>query len=841
MKHSILFIFLIGSYYNIIAQSAAAFNTGLAVVHADSVIINMELPSNASELSVSIDIKPLESIGISEWQQIKKKAKEGNVSWTVPADEPIYIYTGALFNKQTAYWIAEPGDRVALYYDGEHLLFTGKGHEKFDLLNEIELAKARVTKPSNIDQLSVLSLKDYLDWDKYLNEQLDVIIPLIDQYKDKISSFAFNHIKVNAISRIEKDRFNKFWTLYLNAHKFRLTGRDLCEIFDSTFYRQPANWMRNLSDFAPGWYDFVKAEVHRKFSFNENDEHLNSPNRKLLYYEQGKKTYKGLAREKFLIYLIAYETIEEFGFIPETEILLDKYYKEPGYPAYKKWLRTFEIHKRKATLIKGRPAPDFTATDKTGRIIKRSDFNGTVNVLYFCGADSKENKVNLDELNTIYNNFQKERDVSFSTIAFDPENYDLCAQNSRLNNLYSEGHSGNIIRNRYQLSGDPQLVVVNPKGIIVTIIPFTAGENTNARGAIIDLIKHQLALLNDGPYVIHKGDSLLVHSIFNNAHSIKQLKRSGKTIITAKTDMPDEAFHFPLKTVMHVEPAVYPVPPKLFVLSDIEGNFDMLKKLLKSNGIIDDQYNWTFGEGHLVFNGDMFDRGEQVTECLWLIYSLEEKAKAAGGYLHYILGNHEIMNLSGDIRYVNRKYKENAKRLGLEYAALYNEWSEIGRWLRTKNIIEKIGDILFTHGGISKEIADLNLDIEQLNNQARLYYANDTTARKSSLSSVLTIYNYKTALFWYRDYYKHGSKKKPTINQIDSVLNKFNARQIITGHTLISDTVSVHYQGKVINVDTHHAQGKSEALLIEADHYYRVNAIGEKKPLFNFSQFLPKR
>ena len=45
-----------------------------------------------------------------------------------------------------------------------------------------------------------------------------------------------------------------------------------------------------------------------------------------------------------------------------------------------------------------------------------------------------------------------------------------------------------------------------------------------------------------------------------------------------------------------------------------------------------------------------------VTEVLWLIYSLEEKAKAAGGYVHYILGNHEIMNMSNDLRYVQNRY-----------------------------------------------------------------------------------------------------------------------------------------------------------------------------------------
>ena len=63
---------------------------------------------------------------------------------------------------------------------------------------------------------------------------------------------------------------------------------------------------------------------------------------------------------------------------------------------------------------------------------------------------------------------------------------------------------------------------------------------------------------------------------------------------------------------------------------------------------MDSACHWTFGKGHLVICGDLFDRGNDVTAELWLLYKLEEEAKEKGGYVHTILGNHEIMNLSGD-------------------------------------------------------------------------------------------------------------------------------------------------------------------------------------------------
>ncbi|MBL0334478.1 MAG: hypothetical protein IPP73_03875 [Chitinophagaceae bacterium] len=83
-------------------------------------------------------------------------------------------------------------------------------------------------------------------------------------------------------------------------------------------------------------------------------------------------------------------------------------------------------------------------------------------------------------------------------------------------------------------------------------------------------------------------------------------------------------------------------------------------------------------------------------EVLWLIYSLEDQAKAAGGYVHYILGNHEIMNLDGDIRYVHGKYLEAASLLGQSYVNLLGENAELGPLAPHKNIIERIGNMLLS-------------------------------------------------------------------------------------------------------------------------------------------------
>ncbi len=110
------------------------------------------------------------------------------------------------------------------------------------------------------------------------------------------------------------------------------------------------------------------------------------------------------------------------------------------------------------------------------------------------------------------------------------------------------------------------------------------------------------------------------------------------------TKRPDRYFSLRLKQHLNNEPSEYERPSKIFVVSDIEGNFQSFCKLLMKNRVIDKYLNWRFDDGHLVIVGDCFDRGDQVIECLWLIYMLEEMALNDGGKVHFILGNHEIMN-----------------------------------------------------------------------------------------------------------------------------------------------------------------------------------------------------
>jgi len=280
-------------------------------------------------------------------------------------------------------------------------------------------------------------------------------------------------------------------------------------------------------------------------------------------------------------------------------------------------------------------------------------------------------------------------------------------------------------------------------------------------------------------------------------------------------------FTVQLKKEYKNEKPVSKEPSKIFVLSDIEGEYDYFKQLLLAAGVMDKNFNWTFGKGHLVICGDVFDRGSKVTECLWLIYYLEEKAKQADGYVHFVLGNHELMNITGDLRFLNPKYLQIAQQLSVPYKNFYSKETELGRWLRTKNIIEKIGDKLFLHAGVSQYMNQLGESVAAINNLARPHY---DQADDSLLPPVAQLLLLDEGPLWYRGYYLAPLATKA---QVDSTLELFRVKKIITGHTVVS-RITAFYGGKIINLDVPHAKGASEGLLIENRKYYRVGLKGDK-------------
>ena len=347
----------------------------------------------------------------------------------------------------------------------------------------------------------------------------------------------------------------------------------------------------------------------------------------------------------------------------------------------------------------------------------------------------------------------------------------------------------------------------------------------------------------DGPYIYKEETGKTVIEVAQNndgsfvINKVKNDKR-GK-YITKINNRSRDSISFDLMQAYKIPKAEYEAQGDIFVTSDIEGNFNAFYSLLVGNSIIDGDYNWTFGNGHLVICGDMFDRDTEVIPALWLLYKLEKEAEIKGGKVHYILGNHDVMNIHLDLRYVKPKYLELAKLVsGIDdetkaYEHLMSDTNELVKWIKTKNTIEKIGHNIFLHAGISQDLVNTGLSITEINDLVRLYIREDLGDNPSNDPNANLVQGSMGPL-WYRGLIKarNGHYEKATMAEVDNILEFYNAKHIIIGHTIVSSKVTTDYNGKVIRIAIKHPKEKfsevSSALLIEKNKYYRVNDKAEK-------------
>ncbi len=341
----------------------------------------------------------------------------------------------------------------------------------------------------------------------------------------------------------------------------------------------------------------------------------------------------------------------------------------------------------------------------------------------------------------------------------------------------------------------------------------------------------------DGPYVFYKGEKIVVRNFMVSANLCQMdeevFEADDFISLYCKIDPAGQiGFKFPLRKEHQPAPSVYPETDKLFAISDIEGNFSAFASTLKSNGVIDDRFRWSFGDGHLVLVGDFFDRGEHVTACLWLIYKLEEEAKRAGGQVHFIIGNHEEMNMRGDERFAVTKYKRVADKMEIPIRDLYEKNTELGRWLRTKNVVVKIGNTIFTHGGISPAFAKNGLSIKDVNKIAQQFMGESFRLIELQSNNKITPMVFaKDGPLWYRGYFKEELSN----DDLQNILDVYQAEHIVVGHTIVEEIAPL-YEGRLIPIDVKHgkqvkSKGFNAILKTGPNRFYKVNATGDREEM----------
>jgi hypothetical protein len=181
---------------------------------------------------------------------------------------------------------------------------------------------------------------------------------------------------------------------------------------------------------------------------------------------------------------------------------------------------------------------------------------------------------------------------------------------------------------------------------------------------------------------------------------------------------------------------------RVIAFGDVHGSADDLTRLLRAVGVIDEDLRWSAGKSHVISLGDLLDRGAHSREVMDLLMRLQDEAAAAGGELHVVLGNHEAMNLLGDLRYVTPaefsayeadepaglRERLRADRVArgevsseaefdrrfppgyFGHRAAFASDGRYGRWLLGLPVAVVIDDTLFMHGGPSHLLDGLSLD-----------------------------------------------------------------------------------------------------------------------------------
>lgn len=356
-----------------------------------------------------------------------------------------------------------------------------------------------------------------------------------------------------------------------------------------------------------------------------------------------------------------------------------------------------------------------------------------------------------------------------------------------------------------------------PKNLIAALLFFFFATSVFA----------QKPTISTGPYIFLKEDRLQVKWVENGKPKSKD---------TLDPEFIESEFGFRLDPVavrkkMNEDPDFnqeYKGVKNLVVISDIHGQFELMVELLRSHGVIDENLNWSFGRGHLVINGDILGRGDRVTEALWLAYNLEDQAIKAGGRLHYLLGNHEMMLLDNDLRYLNQKYTRAARLMKMSVRKLHDEESVLGNWLRKRPVIVTIDSLLITHAGISTEFVNRELTAHDAN---QIFYENilKRPKNRSDRGRDISFLTGPMGPIWYRGYFDENNVE---IKDLDAILAYFSSNKIIVGHTSV-DMITPLFGGRVLAVDSSIKNGRSgEILIIQNGDLFRgsINGIKFKFP-----------
>jgi hypothetical protein len=343
----------------------------------------------------------------------------------------------------------------------------------------------------------------------------------------------------------------------------------------------------------------------------------------------------------------------------------------------------------------------------------------------------------------------------------------------------------------------------------------------------------------DGPYLIWESGHWVARSVAGVDAAPKileqRLRPRDSFTVASVGSMPSFSVRVREREVIAPDAVKLARSTPLFVIADTHGQYEILGELLRKQRIVDDQLRWSFGKGHVVVLGDVFDRGPNQIEILWLFYELQAQAAEKGGGFHLLLGNHEAMVLGGDLRYLNPRYHRTVQALGVaSYSQLVAANTLLGQWLRTRPAVLRIGDSLCLHGGVSPELVQRRLGEQQINATVRDVL--NGAALDAQVAQQASFLMGPLGPLWYRGYFADSTDRPATLPEVEQMLAHFNVARILVGHTRVP-AVTTLYGRRIVAVQVYpHLDEQSgapvmEGLRIDGDRLRRARIDGSLQAL----------
>lgn len=295
---------------------------------------------------------------------------------------------------------------------------------------------------------------------------------------------------------------------------------------------------------------------------------------------------------------------------------------------------------------------------------------------------------------------------------------------------------------------------------------------------------------------------------------------------------------------------------RIVAIGDIHGDYEQYRAVMQMAGLIDDDGNWTGERTHLVQTGDIPDRGADSYKIIIELMALQKQARRAGGYIHLLIGNHEAMNVYGDLRYVHpgeyaslvtdksqdlqaryfnqyvnhlkstdpeavideafrQKWQETYPPGFVEHRLLWQPGGDLGDWVANHNAVIKINNMLFVHGGLNPHVKPI--PVKKINRQIQRELS-QTPLEEDALAVI------ESGPLWYRGLVQNPEETE--LPALESMLDYYQAEHIVVGHTPTEGMVNTRLDGKVVMIDVglaeHYNHGLA-ALLVEGGELFALH------------------